>query len=115
MVHKCNKKDCRGIQRGEPIMWIRSQDRAKLIDANEIHIELWADERSYVISDNFVLARYSSEQKALKVMDMIQKQICFCTESYTEVKPVLRSDPFDPYWKKCESVFNMPQDDEVKA
>ena len=96
-------------------MWIRSQDRAKLIDANEIHIELWADERSYVISDNFVLARYSSEQKALKVMDMIQKQIVFCSERYEIVRPVLRSDPFEPYWKKCEVVIQLPKDDEEEV
>ena len=96
-------------------MWIRSHDRAKLIDANEIHIELWADERSYVISDNFVLARYSSEQKALKVMDMIQKQIVFCSERYEIVRPVLRSDPFEPYWKKCEVVIQLPKDDEEEV
>ena len=96
-------------------MWIRSQDREKLIDANEIHIELWADERSYVISDNFVLARYSSEQKALKVMDMIQKQIVFCSERYEIVRPVLRSECFEPYWKKCEVVIQLPDDDEVEV
>lgn len=75
-------------------MWIRSQDRAKLIDANEIHIELWADERSYVISDNFVVASYSSEEKALKVMDMIHRHIVI-------------EDDYIP--------FEMPQDDKVEV
>lgn len=96
-------------------MWIRSQDRAKLIDTNEIHIELWADERSYVISDNFVVASYSSEEKAIKVIDMIQKQIAFCSEGYEIVRPILKSDPFEPYWRKREVVFNMPKDDEVEV
>ena len=90
-------------------MWIRSQDRAKLIDANEIHIELWADERSYVISDNFVLARYSSEQKALKVMDMIQNAI---TGTRFEFTDIVRD--CDLAGIEIHNVFNMPQDREVK-
>lgn len=91
-------------------MWIRSQDRAMLIDANEIHIELWADERSYVIHDNFVLARYSSEQKALKVMDMIQNAI---TGTRFEFTDIVRD--CDLAGIEIHNVFNMPQDSEVKA
>ena len=94
-------------------MWIRSQDRAKLIDANEIHIELWADERSYVISDNIVVASYSSEEKALKAMDMIHSQLRFCTEKYTKVSPVLVDDQWEPFWKKHEVVLDMPADKDV--
>ena len=91
-------------------MWIRSQDRAKMIDAHEIHIELWADERSYVISDNFVLARYSSEQKALKVMDMIQNAI---TGTRFEFTDIVRD--CDLAGIEIHNVFNMPQDSEVKV
>ena len=90
-------------------MWIRSQDRAKLIDAKEIHIEVWADERSYVISDNFVLARYLSEQKALKVMDMIQNAI---TGTRFEFTDIVRD--CDLAGIEIHNVFNMPQDSEVK-
>lgn len=84
-------------------MWIRSQDRAKLIDANDIHIELWADERSYVISDNFVLARYSSEQKALKVIDMIEDAILKCEAMRTGYAE----------YDFGEFVFDMPDDKDV--
>lgn len=94
------------------MVWIRSQDRKTLLNASDFHVV-----SSYkvfgIYSGIYALGYYSTKEKALKVMDMIQKRICFCTESYTEVKPVLRSDMFDPYWKKCESVLNMPQDDEV--
>ena len=90
-------------------MWIRSQDRAKLIDANEIHIELWADERSYVISDNFVLARYSSEKKALKVMDMIQNAI---TGTRFEFTDIVRD--CDLAGIEIHNVFNMPKDGDVE-
>ena len=86
-------------------MWIRSQDRAKLIDANEIHIELWADERSYVISDNFVLARYSSEQKALKVIDMIEDAILKCEAMRTGYAEY----DFGAF------VFDMPADKDVEV
>ena len=91
-------------------MWIRSQDRAKLIDAKEIHIEVWADERSYVISDNFVLARYSSEQKALKVMDMIQNAI---TGTRFEFTDIVRD--CDLAGIEIHNVFNMPQNSEGKV
>ena len=78
--------------------------------AREVRIELWADERSYVISDNFVLARYSSEQKALKVMDMIQNAI---TGTRFEFTDIVRD--CDLAGIEIHNVFNMPQDSEVKA
>lgn len=86
-------------------MWIRSQDRAKLIDANEIHIELWADERSYVISDNFVVASYSSEEKALKLMDMIEDTILKCEAMRTGYAEY----DFGAF------VFDMPADKDVEV
>lgn len=70
----------------------------------------------FVISDvgGFgACATYSTEEKAMRVMDMIQKQIAFCSESYEIVRPVLKSDNFEPYWKKREVVFNMPEDTEI--
>ena len=96
-------------------MWIRSQDRAKLIDANEIHIELWADERSYVISDNIVVASYSSEEKAMKVIDGIQNCLCKGTKSYHPVEPVSIMNRFPTYKIEREHVFKMPEDDEVEV
>ena len=86
-------------------MWIRSHDRAKLIDANEIHIELWADERSYVISDNIVVASYSSEEKALKVMDMIEDTILKCEAMRTGYAEY----DFGAF------VFDMPADKDVEV
>ena len=86
-------------------MWIRSHDRAKLIDANEIHIELWADERSYVISDNIVVASYSSEEKALKVIDMIEDTILKCEAMRTGYAEY----DFGAF------VFDMPADKDVEV
>lgn len=90
-------------------MWIRSQDRKKLTEIHDATIyhdkQIWA-------GCSFI-GEYSTEEKAMRVMDMIQKQIAFCSESYEIVRPVLKSDNFEPYWKKREVVFNMPEDTEV--
>lgn len=99
-------------------MLIRSQNKEMLINSNNIRII--SDSRSYDIicdfydGDYYYLGEYSTKEKAMKVMDMIQKRIAFCSESYEIVRPVLESDPFEPYWKKREVVFNMPKDEEVE-
>lgn len=100
-------------------MWIKNQDGNTLVDTCKI---------SYFESDSspgyefvcqtntslYILGRYSTKEKAMKVMDMIQKQIVYCSESYEIVRPVLKSNPFEPYWKKREVVFQMPKDEEVE-
>ena len=96
-------------------MWIRSQGKAVLIDVDRLFVDEESDGRSYIYVNGNPVASYSTHERAMKVMDMIQKQIVFCSERYEIVRPVLRSDPFEPYWKKCEVVFQLPKDDEVKA
>ena len=93
-------------------MWIRSQDREELINTDRVY---YSDVDKSLNSDYTVLGMYSSKEKAMKVMDMIQRQIAFCSERYEIVRPVLRSDPFEPYWKKSEVVFQLPKDDEVEV
>ena len=99
-------------------MWIRSQNKEVLVNVNDVcFFKMKKDSyqfRCYGYGDDYyILGEYSTEEKAMKVMDMIQKQIAFCSESYEIVRPILKSDPFEPYWKKREVVFNMPADDEV--
>ena len=96
-------------------MWIRSQGKAVLIDVDRLFVDEESDGRSYIYVNGNPVASYSTHERAMKVMDMIQKQIVFCSERYEIVRPVLRSDPFEPYWKKCEVVFQLPKDDEVEA
>lgn len=90
-------------------MWIRSQDRKILTEIHNLDI----DDINQIWDGSSLLGKYSSEEKAMRVMDMIQKQIAFCSESYEIVRPVLKSDNFEPYWKKREVVFNMPEDTEI--
>lgn len=74
-------------------MWIRSQDKKSLAKANDIDIidfdkeigEIWI----YVNDERYAV--YSTKEKALKVLDEIQKLI---------------------YDYQLGRVFQMPQDDE---
>lgn len=72
-------------------MWIRSQDKRKLINVHTIGLcnddtEIWGFETS------LMLGKYSTKEKALKVLDMIQEHIDYNSNF---------------------GVFQMPQDDEV--
>lgn len=99
-------------------MFIRSQSKDVLVNVNDICFyevnkdsEIIYQFRCYGYGDDYyILGTYSTEEKAMKVMDMIQRQIVSRSESYEIVRPVLKSDPFEPYWKKREVVFQMPKD-----
>ena len=75
-------------------MWIRRQDKEMLIEAVCIYLgsgnHICA---STAEGDNWYIGKYSTKEKALKVLDMIQKLIC----DY-----------------KIRGLFQMPQDDEVE-
>ena len=74
-------------------MWIRSQDLYTLIKCERLSIRQCGGENYCVIGDEcVVLGEYSTEEKALKVLDEIQK----------------RTEYLYP------KAFQMPQDDEVE-
>jgi hypothetical protein len=78
-------------------VWIRSQNEELLIKATCIY--LGNENRVYAYAsntggDNWYIGKYSTKEKALKVLDMIQKLIC----DY-----------------QYEEVFQMPQDNEIEA
>ncbi len=77
-------------------MWIRSQDRKALLNVNQVLISPSVDGSIYYINDSLgeesnVLGIYTSEEKALKVLDAIEESLEY------------------PY----NEVFEMPQDEEV--
>lgn len=77
-------------------MWIRSQSKRLLInvDVISVHVSVHDDCDDYLIrGGGYELGRYSSKEKALRVLDEIQKQIEY------------------PYNK----VFQMPQDEDVEV
>lgn len=72
-------------------MWIRSQDKTVLVEVNEICIE----EKTKIWSDGYLIGKYSTEEKALKVLDEIQELIYFNA-------------------KDNGFTYQMPKDDEVR-
>lgn len=62
-------------------MWIRTQGKSCLIKCNIINVEIGEQSDDYLIRtllDNgrtFILACYKSEERALEVLDEIQKKI----------------------------------------
>lgn len=53
-------------------MWIRSQSKKRLVNANELFIEKWGKGYCVITGEGDDLGAYSSEEKAIKVLDMIQ-------------------------------------------
>lgn len=102
-------------------MWIRSQDKTKLILANRILVEPSDEyvseilnlETTYdVISKGYIVGTYSTKEKALKVLDDIQNIIIACECARLKSNIMCRT-----LNAKIEGeellVFEMPKDEEV--
>lgn len=89
-------------------MWIRSQNKHDLIKADRIH-----QDGGHIWSDGYItLGKYSTKEKALKVLDMIQKEILKvnCVLSPINNGEVVRMLGY----AEPPKVFEMPQDSEVE-
>lgn len=94
------------------MIWIRGQERTSLIEVSHVRMGVYANDENtleykiiYDTSDvMFDLGTYSTEEKALKVLDMIQKIIV--DNGYMEAG---MPRVFSP--QHC--VFEMPADEEV--
>ena len=80
-------------------IWIRSQDKKRLVNCNSFFYSdrLALEEGHFIASyEKYLvnLGQYSSKNKALKVLDMIQKEL-------------------DEEFEMNLEVFQMPQDGEV--
>ena len=87
-------------------MWIRSQDKIRLIKSDYIIVNK-NEIRSTTQSDGFLITigEYSSQEKALKVLDMIQE----CIEHNNSHHNARIGIPYLEY-----NVFQMPLDSEVE-
>lgn len=87
-------------------MWIRSQDRKKLTEIHDVTIyhdkQIWA-------GCSFI-GEYSTEEKALKVLDEIQKYIGR-ERFYSTTKGISEQQSISI---ENTNVFKMPQDEDVK-
>ena len=87
-------------------MWIRSQDKIRLIKSD--YIVVFKNEiRASTNSDGFLITigEYSSQEKALKVLDMIQE----CIDQNNSHHNARIGVPYLEY-----NVFQMPLDSEVE-
>ena len=84
-------------------MWIRSQDRNMLI--NESYFRIYKERKGFSICSRIdVLGTYSTEEKAMKVIDMIHSRIEKTTKYYEKSLQ---------FTYGSEYVFEMPEDEEV--
>lgn len=81
-------------------MWIRSKNKKILSKVNEVLICTMDDNKYFIVGfwnrGSDTLGIYSSEEKALKVLDQIQYNM-------------------EPFEHEPTMVFQMPQDDEVEV
>lgn len=54
-------------------MWIRTQDKEMIMNCSVIEISL--DKQTIIWCGGYVLGTYSTKEKAMKVLDMIEDQI----------------------------------------
>jgi hypothetical protein len=73
-------------------MWIRSQGRKILTEIHNLDI----DDINQIWDGSSLLGKYSSEEKALKVLDQIQYNM-------------------EPFEHEPTMVFQMPQDEDVEV
>lgn len=89
-------------------MWIRSQDLYTLIKCERLSVRQCGSENYCVIGDGcFVLGEYSTEEKALDVLDEIQELIedkQFCKTYKAEFENLVLNNGVQ--------VYQMPQDEE---
>lgn len=97
-------------------MWLRSQSKDVLVNINEVcFYKMKKDSkfiyqfRCYGYGNYYILGEYSTKEKAMKVMDMIQNAI---TGTRFEFTDIVRD--CDLAGIEIHNVFNMPKDEEVK-
>ena len=86
-------------------MWIRSQDKLKLIDANYIRVSR-IDIEAINIGTYAIIGTYSSQEKALKVIDRIEKAL--------NKGELIEQVDGRMYCNHKNTVFQMPLDNEVE-
>lgn len=88
-------------------MWIRSQSLAVLVKANEICIE----NKTNIWAEGYLIGKYSTKEKALKVLDEIQTSIM--TEHQFRIDELNCTRNY--FGKEYKEIYQMPQDWEVEV
>ena len=88
-------------------MWIRSQSLAVLVKANEICIE----NKTNIWAEGYLIGKYSTEEKALSVLDEIQT--CIMTEHQFRIDELNCTRNY--FGKEYKEIYQMPGDEDVEA
>ena len=88
-------------------MWVRSQNKSRLIKCDYITIDKRCVNAIHNIENGSLLGIYSSNEKALKVLDMIEEYLKnnFGGIQIGNIQVV----------GQIANIFQMPQDDEVEV
>ena len=66
-------------------LWVRSQDKEKLLKVDEIHLGLGKEYKLNVIwVNNWIVGEYKQKERALEVLDEIQRTLEVCQQSINE-------------------------------
>ena len=96
-------------------IWIRSQNEQELINAETIkYYNHYHGAKNAIIVDEFFMGEYSSREKAMRVLDMIQNEIRKPYRTYSKGESSLGiiTQALENY---SDKIFQMPQDDEVEV
>lgn len=88
-------------------MWIRSQDKKILTKIDDLAI----DGANQIWGDCCLLGKYSSEQKALNVLDEIQERIEYPYPS--KIMPSINTNCY--HLIENNKFYQMPADEDVEA
>lgn len=91
-------------------MWIRSQSKKQLVNANELYIGKREKKHFISTGKGIDLGTYASEEKAIKVLDMIQD---FEIRHQANLLLAIYREPNGNAEENM--VFQMPQDSEVEV
>lgn len=94
-------------------IWMRSQDGKTLINAETIrYYDFYRGEENVIFADGFIMGDYSSREKAMRVLDMIQDEIRKPYKKYSKGKSSLGiiTQELENY---SDKIFRMPQDVKV--
>lgn len=84
-------------------LWIRSQNKKKLYNVKNLELDNLETGICYESRDNFVLlGKYKSKERALEVLDEIQKKIK--TLLYLKSKTILKPDTIESAKKYYEEL-----------
>ena len=84
-------------------MFIRSQDRKILTEIHDVEI----DSANQIWGSGSLIGEYSTEKKAMKVMDMIEDRI--------RLSEMFKLHIYEPLNRTDQFVFQLPKDEDVEV